>query len=441
MFSKKLTFLILAGFLALPVLAQAQPTDPAYPVFTFVERTALTADVAEYYYQGRTGPGTYDVIGVHRVVKESAPNVPVVAPQAVFLAHGDIWNFRAAFLTPVSSAAPADQSFPVFLAENGIDVWGIDFGWTLVPPTETDFSFMETWGIEREAKDLGTAIGFARATRFATGSGRGRIDLMGWSRGGQIGYVYLNSEAVLPLRLRQVKGYIPADIYLKTDNQDFRLLACKRWRAAETAIESGQFADPTGTLVAPVGALAILDPNGPSFLNAPNPPFFLDNYTNREAALLLGAGLYRLQGGVEPVPFYHLTGGTFDTNDKPTSLRYTDEQDLFKSESAASPFQPNRIKADADAATCEVASVPYDDHLGQITVPVLYVGAGGGFGTSGIYTTTLLGSTDVTALLMSAPLPQTPRARLFDYGHSDLFLSADAKALVWQPVLSWIKTH
>ena len=79
--------------------------------------------MAEYSFKVRVGAGPYDEIGVHRVVKEIAPNVPAHASRAVFFAHGDIWNFRAAFLTGA-------KSIPVFLAENGVDVWGIDFRWT-----------------------------------------------------------------------------------------------------------------------------------------------------------------------------------------------------------------------------------------------------------------------------------------------------------------------
>jgi hypothetical protein len=80
--------------------------------------------------------------------------------------------------------------------------------------------------------------------------------------------------------------------------------------------------------------------------------------------------------------------------------------------------------------------VPYDDHLEDITVPVLYVGAGGGFGEFGVYTTTLLGSTDVTTHIVHTAAP-----RVVDFGHADLFLAGDAQALVWQPLLTWLQAH
>jgi hypothetical protein len=69
---------------------------------------------------------------------------------------------------------------------------------------------------------------------------------------------------------------------------------------------------------------------------------------------------------------------------------------------------------------------------------VLYIGAGGGFGEYGVYTTTLLGSTDVTSLIVSK-VPATQR--LIDYGHADLFLANDAEELVWAPMLEWIQAH
>ena len=76
-----------------PARARRGCSSPVSPI----QRHALAAEVAEYFFTVRVGSGTYDQIGVHRVVKETAPNVPAHASRAVFLAPGDIWNFRAAF--------------------------------------------------------------------------------------------------------------------------------------------------------------------------------------------------------------------------------------------------------------------------------------------------------------------------------------------------------
>jgi pimeloyl-ACP methyl ester carboxylesterase len=421
----KTSVLLLGAALVLPALAAAVPVSgtSAGSVVSTVERRLLTAHVAEYFFKVRVGSGPYDEIGIHRVVKESSPNVPVRARNAVFLAPGDIWNFRAAFLT-------GSHPLPVFLAENGVDVWGIDYRWTAVPlAAGADLGFMKRWGLEQDARDLGVAIGAARVTRAFTGSGFGKVSLLGWSRGGQIAYAYLNGESQLPRGLRQVKGFIPTDIYLKTDDPGLRALACARQDATEAALAGGAYAAGVGVLSALVGTDALTDPSGPS-ANLPG--------TKRQAGLLIGEATFALLGGAEPAPFYHFTGGTFAPPLTPTGLLYSNETDLFRFEAAASPFQPNRELADADAATCEVTDVAFDDHLGDITVPVLYIGAGGGFGELGIYTTTLLGSTDVTTLIVhKVPSSQ----RIADYGHADLFLASDAQTLVWQPLLNWLQAH
>ncbi len=413
MLKLRTSILLLIAALALPALAAA--SSPVSPI----ERHVLAPGIAEYYFTVRVGSGPYDQIGVHRVVKETAPNVPAHASRALFMAPGDIWNFRAAFLT---GATP----IPVFLAQNGIDVWGIDYRWTFVPASTTDVSFMRTWGIEQDAHDLGVAIGAARVTRALTGSGAGKIDLLGWSRGGQIGYAYLNGETQVPSALRQVKAFIPVDIYLKTDVPDLQAKACARQQASEAAIAAGTFAATSGELIKVLGDEAVADPNGASPI--------LPGFTNHQAGLLLGEGTFAFLGGLEPVPSYHFTGGTFDVNGLPTGLLYSNEADLFHFASAAAPFQPNQELADADAFTCGQTHLPFADHLAQIKVPILYIGAGGGFGPFGLYTLSLLGSTDVTTHIVSL----NP-VRINDFGHADIFLGRDAHTLEWTAILDWVR--
>jgi hypothetical protein len=177
-----------------------------------------------------------------------------------------------------------------------------------------------------------------------------------------------------------------------------------------------------------IGNAAVADPNGPSAV--------VPGFNNRQAGLFVGEATFGLLGGLEPVPFYHFTGGTFDANGIPFGLLYSNEADLFHFETASAPYQPNRELADADTATCGQVDVAFDDHLSEITVPVLYVGAGGGFGEFGVYTTTLLGSTDVsTHIVTKVPV------RIADFGHADLFLANEAESLVWQPILDWVRAH
>lgn len=414
-------FLLAFGFSS---LAQAQPgPQTAQP-----ERRVLSGNVVEYSFRVPVGPGAHDVIGVHRVVKETAPWVPAHSSKGILLAHGDVWNFRSAFLTD-----PA-HSIPVFLAQNGVDVWGIDFRWTLVPASTTDFSFMKNWGIQTDAKDLGVALGVARGIRFATGSGFGKMLLLGWSRGGQIGYAYLNGESQLPEPLRQVRGFIPVDIYLKTDVEELRQAACTRYLGSLPAWQGGTFQNNVGSLVATIWSLATADPNGASPI--------LPGFTNYQAALAVGSMTFIFfPPGLGPVPLYHFTGGTFDANSLPSGLLYTPESRLLALEQGSSPFQPARELLDGDASICDdpaIVDVPFDDHLDDIKVPVFYVGADGGFGSYGLHTTALLGSTDVTSHVVDL---QPAAAQLAEIGHADIFLADDAETLFWQPILSWIQGH
>ncbi|HYU32016.1 MAG TPA: hypothetical protein VEW48_07625 [Thermoanaerobaculia bacterium] len=396
-----------------------------------VQRRVLTGNIVEYTFDLRLGPGPYDVVTVHRVARESARFQPVPTDDSVFLLHGDIWGFRAAFL-----ADPA-RNLPVFLARNGVDVWGIDQRWIRVPAGETDFTFMKNWGFTHDIGDLYIALGVARGVRVATGDGLSRMHLLGWSRGGMIGYAYLNAESQLPPGLRNVAGFIPVDIYVKTNDEGFRQAACRRSAAQEAAWDAGQYQNASGALVQTIATLAATSPSGAS-------PVF-PGLTNHQAALLTGEATFVIfPPDQQPVPFYHFTGGTFAAAPAPsglpvpTGLLYTPEPTFMALLQGAAPDQPTRQLADAELVICDEEDVPFDDHLDDITNPVLYMGAGGGFGEYGIYTTTLLGSTDVTVRVVDLTPPDQ---RLFDFGHADLFLGTDAKTLVWRPILNWIRAH
>ena len=73
-----------------------------------------------------------------------------------------------------------------------------------------------------------------------------------------------------------------------------------------------------------------------------------------------------------------------------------------------------------------------------MTVPVLYVGGAGGTGRYGLHTLSLLGSRDVSSLVVQR-FPD--EARGLDYGHVDLFIADDAEATVWAPILDWLERH
>ncbi len=452
---RKSMYLLLACTLSLPTLADASVQRsgltrqvvargcsaaglaadivPGGCAASAVTRRVITGNVVEYSFQVRTGAGEHDLIGLHRVVRESAPSVPARARQAILFVHGGTWDFDSAFLAnlAVPGASP-EHAAPVFLAEHGIDVWGIDQGWTLVPAATTDFTFFKGWGLERDARDVGIALAVARSVRLATGNGLGKMDLLAWSRGGQVGYAYLNAETQVPSSLRQVNGFVPVDIFVKSDDPMIRQAACVRVAANQALLDAGTYQGAVGGINL-FGDLALTNPTGPTFVP------ILPGFNNRQAALMFGSATYALiPAGQSFTPFYHFVGGTFDSQGFPTGLSYTPEAAWFHFQEGASPYAPLQIGRDGDTLTCDQQDVPWDDHLSEITVPVLYLGAAGGVGDLGIYSTTLLGSRDVTLHVVRLLPPDQPT---FDIGHVDIWNATDAPRLFWQPLLEWIVGH
>jgi pimeloyl-ACP methyl ester carboxylesterase len=400
-----------------------------------IERRQLVGDVHEYSMQVQVGPGAYDVVTLHRVVREVSPGKPVRAPKSVFMVHGDVWNFRGAFLPGVDSGAvPARRSIAIYLAEQGVDVWGIDLRWANVPAETADFSFMKGWNLGTHAQDVGLGMAVARVARGLTGSGLGPMNLMGWSRGALVAYAYANAETRLPQGMRQVSGLIPVDMVLKFAPEDeaLRQAACGRHEALKKAFlanalyEGGAMGEKTGLLVQSLGLAA---------LQAPDAASHVPGLTNKQFAITLGAATYAL--APPAVPFYHFHGGQLSQGGALTGLTWTHEQHFFQFLLKAVPYQSVTEIVESEALLCG-ESLPYDDHLQDIQVPVLYVGAAGGFGRNALHGLSRLGSKDVTVHMVQR-FPEEYRA--LDYGHADLFLAEDAQAEVWTPMLRWLQSH
>ena len=397
------------------------------------ERRHLFEDIFEYSYRVRVGPGVYDFITLHRVVRESSPGVPLRTPRSVFLVHGDVWGFRGAFLGSMASeAVPRQQSFALFLARRGVDVWGIDLRWVNVPQATTDFAFMKEWNLGLHARDVGLGMKLARATRASGGSGNGRMVLLGWSRGATVSYAWLNAETQLPAEQRQVSGFIPVDMAYKLAPEDaaLRQAACQSHATLSQYQAAGLYeGGAVGLTLQGAGALALYQADMSSSL--------LPGFTNRQAALLFGSATFALQSPAI-IPAYHFVGGQFDARGVPTMLSWTRERFFFDTLLQASPYQSLGEQVDTTAMWCGSVDVPHDDHLSAVSVPVLYVGGTGGTGRYGLHSLSLLGSQDVSSLVVRR---FSHEARVMDYGHADLFLADDAEASVWLPIQRWLERH
>ena len=103
--------------------------DKALPKVSIrhMDRTVLGEDVVHYRFDVVVGPGKFDVIRLHRVVREKSPYQPIHTVGGVLLLPGSPNFFEAIFMAPLFSQATAwDHSIAIFLAKNNVDVWGMD---------------------------------------------------------------------------------------------------------------------------------------------------------------------------------------------------------------------------------------------------------------------------------------------------------------------------
>lgn len=414
-------------------------------------REHVVDDVYHYSLRLQVGPDAkHDVIGLHRVVRERAAWQPVASANAVFFVHGDGWDFQGAFMaSTLTGSVDTKHSAAVYMAREGADVWGIDQRWTQVPLQTQDFSFMKDWNLGTHAKDVGTGLAVARQVRQFTGSGNGQMKLLGWSRGAQVGYAYLNSETRLPASKRHVDGFIPVDMVFnfgpKNDAQATALkqAACVRAQVGQFALSQGRY---EGNLSGPGAGMSIIAV-GQGALGAPNvpAPAPLPPLTFRQLGVTLGSATYTFLTDVPnhiepPVPFYHFVAGTFSAAGMPTGFKYLfNERQFFDFLVSANPFQDLRQQVEGDELLCGAVDLPYDDYLKDVKVPVLYVGAAGGFGKYGEFTVkNQLGSKDVTVQRVGF---ESDADRGKDFGHADLWLAKDAQRQVWEPIFKWVRKH
>ena len=382
------------------------------------QRTVLRQGIVHYTFDVAVGPGQYDVIRLHRVVKERRPNQPFETESALFLLPGDPNSFVEIFMEPqISSVLPWDQSIAVFLAENDIDVWGMDYAWALVPAGTTDFGFMRGWGFRKEIQFAEQALSVARSMRASPGRGDDRLHVLGFSYGVYLAYAIAGDETRLPAGRRSVRGIIPVDEWLLTNDEALNDGSCAQLPDLQGLVASGVYQDESGIFLKQVGDLARTAPGGVSQFDPP--------LTNWQFALFVGAS------GDQ-----HFVGGYFDQAGIPTGLRFTDPRLWVDVIRAVPPYAtPVQVGVDLDSLECN----RFDYHLHDVTVPILYIGAAGGLsGRLGYYNTTITASRDVTKFTVQL-LPDDQVA--YDFGHADLFTARNAKQLVWRPILHWLLAH
>ena len=386
-----------------------QNKDPfEFAEITSSDRTVVNGDIVHYRYNVFVGPGQFDVIRIHRVVREKKPFQPIPTLEGVFLLPGAPNLFEVIFMAPaLSSYPPWDQSIAAFLAKNDVDVWGMEYGWLLIPPGTTDFSFLKGWGVEKDAAHTEIALSIARRIRTLTGQGYGRLHLLGFSYGLYVTYAVAGEESQMPPGHRNVKGIIPVDSAMKVFTESSRLAGCKNALNYQAQIDAGVYHIEASHLVY---ELAQSDPLGPS-------PIY--------------PGLTNLQAVMKA-----LTGfctSVLDASGNPVSFKFSDINTAIDVLLANSIYTTTQMSYDMNAGRCDdsqVANVKFDDRLGEITVPILSITRA----KLGDRAAMLTASDNITVLIVLPP--DFP-----DFGHADMFWAGLAETTIWKPILDWILAH
>lgn len=418
-----------------PLLDRLAPgPDRLRALYENAERTEIADGVAHYRFEVRLGPRPFDVVRIHRVVRERRPGRghasprPVRTDGAVFMAHGASLSFEAIFLDAGTEQPDAGTSLAVFLAAHDVDVWGMDFGWGLVPRETSDFTFMRDWGVERDVDHTLAAMSIARWIRATTGQGPAPLHLLGYSYGGVVAYGAAGRETTQRPALRDVGGLVPVDLALRYPTPEVTALyrPCVGAANQRARLDAGDYVDRAGIDFGGLSQLATVAPDDPS----PAIP----GLTNLQAILFIGANTY-LTG---PREVWHFVAGDLGEDGIPVGLLYTEVERWIGLGASLPPYMPRRLGYETASSVCAdpaAEDVSFDDHLADIRVPVLYLGAQGGFGADGHFTATLTASDDVTFHTVSL---QAEERRAVDFGHADLMLAEDAPDLAWGELLRWL---
>lgn len=420
------------GWACVDAESPAEPTDDTLPTAanhaggrfdgppsrlgTPLQRTVLAGNVVHYTWEVRVGRGPLDVVRLHRVVKEPRhpSRRPVPKMEGVMLLPGAPQLFERIFLPPASPSVPTEEgSVALFLASNGVDVWGMDYGWTAVPYESPDVPYLGGWGIAKDAEHVEIALSLARWQRARSGQGSGPIHVLGFSYGGFLAYAVAGEDTQRRGNLKNVKGMIPVDgtAFKVPPGSSQQTNACDALPAIQDGLNAGTYVTDN-SIFFKLGEAALTAPDDPSA--------FVPGFTNYQAPLFL-----LVSGGY--------LGGSYTTSPPSVTLLYTYGPRAVGLLEDNPPYVPYQWEYDFRASRCGSAAYPvtFDDHLADVTVPILYLQRG----DVALYTTTLTASGDVTSMLFNPTFDPSL------YGHADFFLADDAADVVWRPILEWIRAH
>ncbi len=181
-------------------------------LFLFIATSASAADftsvvvgrelkgapgIYEWSFEAPVGKSPLDKVGLHRVAKGATP--PAHPDAVVLYLPGTNMNGELAIEDP-------RYSFQVYLAEQGVDVWSMDYRTHFIPPQtpEADLAELAGWTNDLFESDIDTAAKFVSEK-----SGRSRIFVAGFSRGVEFAYLFAAMHPERVAGIIAIDGFIP----------------------------------------------------------------------------------------------------------------------------------------------------------------------------------------------------------------------------------------
>lgn len=398
-----------------------------------IERVHLKDDIYKYEIIVKVGNDEHDKIGIYRVVKERFPWRPIRTEDGMMLLHGSGFNFDLAYLpSTVVDAFDPDQSMALYLAENDIDVWGLDLRWTFIPDDAVDLSILRGQNIALELQDLNLALQIMRISRRMTGSGYDEVILAGHNLGAILTWAHANGETQKHKRFKHVKGIIALDALYKTDDPVLSGYAYNRYNLYQDLNAAGVYFEKDVLMFKAAASMAKYYPDQPSQM--------VPGFTNEQTFVFFVSAMYAtFITPWEPyTPYFHYCAGVFNEYGIPIGFQFAPTNAIVDTIMGVPSYVSNVDIMDQEAILSDVVENPYDDYLGEIDLPILNISCAGGYAEYAQYVNSLTASTDVTSLVIRL-YPQGYEA--IDFGSTDLLYASNAEQLAWQPMAAWVETH
>lgn len=153
--------------------------------------------ICEWTFEATVGKSPFDKIALHRLANGSNP--PTHPEAVVLYLPGTNMNGEVALDDP-------RYSLQVYLAEQGVEVWSMDYRTHFIPPQtpETDLSELAGWTNDLFESDIDAAAKFVIEK-----SGRDKIFVAGFSRGVEFAYLFAAMHPERVAGIIALDGFIP----------------------------------------------------------------------------------------------------------------------------------------------------------------------------------------------------------------------------------------